>query len=93
MRDSQSRDMCFVDPSGRYLVMELFEGVLNLFKILKGRKGRGEYLSPAEQVRITELKVRATTFLYTDTKSPKIAFLYAEGTGNVRLSTYRIVDD
>jgi DNA damage-binding protein 1 len=93
MRDSQSRDMCFVDPSGRYLVMELFEGVLNLFKILKGRKGRGEYLSPAEQVRITELKVRATTFLYTDTKSPKIAFLYEEGAGNVRLSTYRIVDD
>ena len=93
MRDSQSRDMCFVDPSGRFLVLELFEGVLNLIKVSKARKGREEYLDKAHQVRIAELKVRATTFLYTETRIPKLAFLYEEGLGDVRLSTYRIVDD
>jgi DNA damage-binding protein 1 len=94
MRESQSRDLCMVDPTGRYLVLELFEGVLNLIKILKPRKGRGDYLDKAEQIRITELKVRASTFLYTETKQPKIAFLYEEEEGKcLRLSTYRLVDD
>jgi DNA damage-binding protein 1 len=94
MRESQSRDLCMVDPTGQYLVLELFEGILTLIKILKPRKGRGDYLDKAEQVRITELRVRASTFLYTETKQPKIAFLYEEGEGkNLRLSTYRLVDD
>jgi DNA damage-binding protein 1 len=94
MRESQSRDLCMVDPTGQYLVLELFEGILTLIKILKPRKGRGDYLDKPEQVRITELRVRASTFLYTETKQPKIAFLYEEGEGsNLRLSTYRLVDD
>jgi DNA damage-binding protein 1 len=76
MRESQSRDLCMVDPTGQYLVLELFEGILTLIKILKPRKGRGDYLDKPEQVRITELRVRASTFLYTETKQPKIAFLY-----------------
>jgi DNA damage-binding protein 1 len=94
MRESQSRDLCLVDPTGRYLVLELFEGVLNLMKILKPRRGRGDYLDKPEQVRITELRVRASIFLHTETKQPKIAFLYEEEVGqSLRLSTYRLVDD
>ena len=94
MRESQSRDLCLVDPTGRYLVLESFEGVLNLIKILKPRKGKGDYLDKSEQVRITELRVRASTFLHTETKQPKIAFLYEEEEGqSLRLSTYRLVDD
>jgi len=95
MRDSQSRDLCLVDPTGKYLVLELFEGVLTCNKILKPRKGK---INPLDEkfdpLRITELKVRATTFLYTETKQPKIAFLYEIGTGgDVRLATYRLVDE
>ncbi|PMD35985.1 hypothetical protein L207DRAFT_556516 [Hyaloscypha variabilis F] len=94
MRESQSRDLCMVDPTGQYLVLELFEGVLNLIKVLKPRKGRGDYFDKAEQIRITELRVRASTFLYTETKQPKIAFLYEEEDGtSLRLATYRLVDD
>lgn len=95
MHDSQSRDLVLVDPTGRYMVLELFEGVLNCFRLLKKpRKGKLEILDKPEQTRITELRVRATTFLYTETRQPKIAFLFEDGTGGkVRLATYRLVDD
>ena len=93
MRDSQSRDRCLVDPTGQYMVMELFEGILNLIKIIKPRKGNLNYLDKPEQVRITELKVRSTAFLHTETKRPKLAFLYEDPKGDVRLATYRIVDE
>ncbi|POS88226.1 hypothetical protein EPUL_000128 [Erysiphe pulchra] len=96
MRESQSRDGCLVDPTGQYVMLELFEGVINFIKITKPKKGRGDddYLDKAEQIRLSELKVRASTFLFTETQQPKIAFLYTEGKdGNVRLVTYQIVDD
>ena len=93
MRDSQSRDRCLVDPSGHYMVMELFEGILNLVKIIKPKKGTPDYLDKPEQVRITELRVRSSTFLHTEMKQPKLALLHDNGLGDVRLSTYRIVDE
>ncbi|QSZ34218.1 hypothetical protein DSL72_005808 [Monilinia vaccinii-corymbosi] len=93
LRDSESRDRCLVDPTGRLLVMELYEGVLNLVKIVKPRGGKTDYLEKPEQVRISEMKVRASAFLYTDTKQPKLALLYQDAKGNVRLATYRMLDD
>lgn len=96
MQGSQSRDRCVVDPTGQLLVMELFQGVLNLVKIRKPRKGVGNgYLDTPEQVRITELKVRASAFLYTETKCPKLAILYDAGKSypDIRLATYRVIDD
>ncbi|KAK6600225.1 DNA damage-binding protein 1 (CPSF A subunit region) [Botrytis cinerea] len=93
MRDSESRDRCLVDPTGRLLVMELYEGVLNLVKIVKPRGGKTDYLENPEQVRISEMKVRASAFLYTDTKQPKLALLYQDARENVKLATYRMLDD
>lgn len=94
IRESQSRDICLVDPTGNYFMLELFEGVINLIKVMKPRKGRDDYLQKPEQIRLTELKVRASAFLHTETKQPKVAFLYEDGTGgDIRLATYRIVDE
>ncbi len=94
LRDSQSRDLCLVDPTGRFLVLELFEGVLNLIKIMKPRKGRPGDLDIPQQTRIAEIKVRSMVFLNTETKQPKIAFLIQDPRhGDVRLVTYRLVDD
>ncbi|KAI9649680.1 hypothetical protein NHQ30_002261 [Ciborinia camelliae] len=93
MRDSESRDRCLVDPTGRLLVMELYEGVLNLVKIVKPRGGKTDYLDKPEQVRISEMKVRASAFLYTDTKQPKLALLYQDAKENMRLATYRMLDE
>ncbi|TVY78325.1 DNA damage-binding protein [Lachnellula suecica] len=96
MKESYSRDLCNVDPTGRFLTIELFAGVMNLVKIKNPRKGirkATEYLEKPEQVRITELKVRASTFLHTENNRPKIAFLYQEGKGEVKLATYRLIDE
>jgi DNA damage-binding protein 1 len=94
MRDSQSLDRCLVDPTGQYMVMELFEGVLNLVKVIKPRKGGTAYLDDPEQVRISELFVRSSTFLYTESKRPKVALLYQDlNKKAVQLATYRLTDE
>jgi DNA damage-binding protein 1 len=96
IEESNTQDRCLVDPTGNYFMMELYQGILSLGKIKhKFRKGWGndDYLERPEQVRITELKVRASAFLYTDSNRPKIALLYEEAKGKMRLSTYRIVDE
>jgi DNA damage-binding protein 1 len=95
IQNSQSRDRCLVDPGGKQLVMELFQGILNLVKIVKPRKSNKDYLDKPEQVRITEMKVRACTFLNTETNRPKLAILYDAGKvePDIRLATYRVVDE
>jgi len=95
IQNSQSRDGCLIDPTGKIMVMELFQGILNIVKVIKPRKGSEDYLTPPEQVRITELRVKASTFLYTENKRPKLAILYDAGKihPDLRLVTYRVVDE
>ncbi|OIW31892.1 hypothetical protein CONLIGDRAFT_629581 [Coniochaeta ligniaria NRRL 30616] len=94
MRDSQSQDRALVDPSGRYLALHLWEGVLTIEK-LRMRKGNTLTLEHLEQVRLSELFVKASTFLYTETGHPKIAFLYQTDTEtqDSQLATYRLTSD
>lgn len=93
MRDSQSLDRSLIDPKGQYLALELFQGVLNLIKIVKPRKGKTDYLEKPEQIRISELWVRSSTFLYTESKIPKLALLYQDDKTKVKLATYRLTDE
>lgn len=95
MRDSPNLDRISIDPEGKYLVLELFEGVLSIVQIVKPKRGRdaNKYLEDPEQVRISELWVRSSTFLYTQTRIPKFAILYVDSKERVRLATYRITDD
>ncbi|KAK4150603.1 hypothetical protein C8A00DRAFT_36810 [Chaetomidium leptoderma] len=94
MRDSQSQDRCLVDPSGRYLAMQLWEGVLTVLR-LGNRKGNAMVLEWMDQVRLSELFIKASTFLYTETGHPKIAFLYQSraDSGDTKLATYRLTSD
>ncbi|KAK3318984.1 mono-functional DNA-alkylating methyl methanesulfonate N-term-domain-containing protein [Apodospora peruviana] len=75
MRDAESQDRCIVDPTGRYLAMHLWEGVLTILR-LGNRKNTALKLEWMDQVRLSELFIKASTFLYTETGQPKIAFLY-----------------
>lgn len=96
MQESHSVDRCLVDPNGRYLLLELFQGILSLVKILtKPRRGMpaGQYMEGPEQARITELRVRASTLLYTESNRPKLALLFEEAKGKLKLVTYRLVDE
>lgn len=94
MRDSQSQDRCLVDPSGKYMAMHLWEGVLTVMRLLM-RKGTTLTLEWMEQVRLTELFIKASTFLYTETGHPKIAFLYQSDSesNDSKLATYRLTSD
>ncbi|ROW16695.1 hypothetical protein VPNG_01681 [Cytospora leucostoma] len=94
MRDSQSQDRCLVDPTGRYMAMHLWEGVLNVLR-LQSRKGKLNHLDWMEQARISELFVKASTFLYSETGHPRIAFLYQSRADvqDSKLATYRLTSD
>ncbi|KAK3352658.1 mono-functional DNA-alkylating methyl methanesulfonate N-term-domain-containing protein [Lasiosphaeria hispida] len=94
MRDSQSHDKCLVDPSGRYMAMHLWEGVLTIMR-LGNRKNTATTLEWMDQVRLSELFIKASTFLYTETGHPKIAFLYQTraDSHDSKLATYRLTSD
>ncbi|KAK4237342.1 hypothetical protein C8A03DRAFT_34715 [Achaetomium macrosporum] len=94
MRDSQSQDRCLVEPSGRFLAMHLWEGVLTILR-LGNRKNNATVLDLMAQVRLSELFIRASTFLYTETGHPKVAFLYQSraDSNDAKLATYRLTSD
>ncbi|KAJ4138175.1 hypothetical protein NW768_001993 [Fusarium equiseti] len=94
MRQSQSQNKCLVDPTGRFLAMHLWEGVLNVFR-LPTRKGSTSKLELLEQVRLTELFMKASTFTHSRTGHPTIAFLYKTQMDQeeARLAIYRLTHD
>lgn len=94
MRDSQSQDRCLVDPSGRFMGMHLYEGVLHVMRLLP-RGSKTLLLELMDQVRLSELFIKASTFLYTETGHPKIAFLYQtrSDTTESKLVMYRFTED
>ncbi|KAI5866704.1 mono-functional DNA-alkylating methyl methanesulfonate N-term-domain-containing protein [Durotheca rogersii] len=94
MRDVQSRDMCVVDPSGRFMVVILWEGVLNVLR-MHTVKSKRQNLHWMDQIRISELFIKSTAFLHVETGHPKIAFLYQTRTDvpDSHLVTYRLTAD
>ncbi|KAH6608537.1 dna damage-binding 1 [Trichoderma cornu-damae] len=94
MRQSQSQNRCLVDPTGKFVAMHLWEGVLNVFR-LRTRKGLTTKIEVLDQVRLTELWMKASTFLHSRTGHPRIAFLYKSQLDQeeARISVYRLTGD
>ncbi|KAI1487900.1 mono-functional DNA-alkylating methyl methanesulfonate N-term-domain-containing protein [Biscogniauxia mediterranea] len=94
MRDAQSQDKCVVDPTGRFMVVLLWEGVINVLR-MHTVKSKRQKLNWMDQVRISELFIKCATFLHVETGHPKIAFLYQSRTENpdCHLVTYRLTAD
>lgn len=94
MRESQSQDKALVDPSGKHLAMHLWEGVLTVLR-LGARKDVASKLVDMDQVRLSELFIKSSTFLYSETGHPKIAFLYQNSASSTdsKLATYRVTSD
>ncbi|KAI0404139.1 mono-functional DNA-alkylating methyl methanesulfonate N-term-domain-containing protein [Xylaria palmicola] len=94
MRDSQSQDKCIVDPTGRFMVVLLWEGVINVLR-MHTVKSKRQNLNWMDQVRISELFIKCASFLHVETGHPKIAFLYQTRTENpdCHLVTYRLTAD
>ncbi|KAK1241340.1 hypothetical protein MKX08_001314 [Trichoderma sp. CBMAI-0020] len=94
MRQSQSQNRCLVDPTGKFMAMHLWEGVLNVFR-LRIRKGSTTRLEGLDQVRLTELWMKTSTFLHSRTGHPRIAFLYKNQLDReeARIAVYRLTED
>ncbi|KAJ1331792.1 DNA damage-binding protein 1 [Microdochium nivale] len=94
MRDAQSQDKCIVDPTGRHMVMLLWEGVLNVLSLYPSKQKRFE-VNWMEQIRISELFIRSATFLHSETGHPKIALLYQTRTDipDAHVVTYKLFND
>lgn len=94
MRDSQSQDKCVVDPTGRFMALHLWEGVLTVAR-LQSRGRNLNHIDWMEQPRLSELFIRSSTFLYSETGHPKIAFLYQSQVDapDAKLATYRFTSD
>ncbi|OAA66753.1 uv-damaged DNA-binding protein [Niveomyces insectorum RCEF 264] len=94
LRDSQSQDRCVVDPSGRYMALLLWEGVLSVLR-MQSRRDKARNLDLMDQVRLSELFIKACTFLHSETGHPRIAFLYQTqaDTPESKLSSYRLTSD
>ncbi|PHH64423.1 hypothetical protein CDD81_4644 [Ophiocordyceps australis] len=94
MRPSQSQNKCLVDPTGMFMAMHLWEGVINVFR-LPTRKGQTKNIQVLDQVRLTELWMKSSIFLHSRTGHPRIAFLYKTQLGHeeARIAIYRLTRD
>lgn len=93
-RDTQTGEKCLVDPSGRFLVLEYFEGIINVFPIIhraKGKRKAGDSSNLGESVpaRIPELFVRSMSFLH-GSDAPKLALLWEDGHKKVHLNAKQL---
>ncbi|KAK4200972.1 mono-functional DNA-alkylating methyl methanesulfonate N-term-domain-containing protein [Triangularia verruculosa] len=94
MRNSQSLDRAIVDPSGRFLAMHLWEGVLTIAR-LGARRTNAATIEWLGQIRLAELFIKASTFLHNETGHPTVAFLYQSSANaqDSKLATYRLTSD
>jgi DNA damage-binding protein 1 len=94
MRESQSQDKCLVDHSGQFMAMHLWEGVMNVMRLLtRGTKTKN--LDLLGQVRLTELHIKGSTFVQAETGHPKLAILYQTRIDgeDAKLAIYRLTSD
>ncbi|PMB64693.1 DNA damage-binding protein 1 [Beauveria bassiana] len=94
MRESQSQNKCLVDPTAKYMVMHLWEGVLNIFR-LPNTPRASKKLKKMEQIRLTELWMKDSAFIHSRTGHPRIAFLYKTQLDReeARVAVYRLTTD
>ncbi|PNS18786.1 hypothetical protein CAC42_5325 [Sphaceloma murrayae] len=90
-RDSQTGDRCLIDPTGRFMTLEIYEGIVNVIPIAaegkkKSKEEPGTLRDPIP-TRIPELSVRSSAFLHRrrEKDKPQLALLYEDSTANVHL--------
>ncbi|KAJ5584853.1 uncharacterized protein N7459_004653 [Penicillium hispanicum] len=98
-REAQTNPRCLLDPSGRFMTLEVYEGIVVVIPIIeptkrKGRVSQAALQADAPQVgelgeptasRIDELFVRSSAFLHSGSNQPWLALLYEDNQKKVRL--------
>ncbi|CAG8088602.1 unnamed protein product [Penicillium salamii] len=97
-RPSHCSPRCLVDPTGRFMTLEIYEGVIIVVPIVQPTKKRGRVstaagadnppkvgeLAKPTTSRIDELVVRSSAFLHSES-NPWLALLYEDNAQKVRL--------
>ncbi|KAL4736226.1 mono-functional DNA-alkylating methyl methanesulfonate N-term-domain-containing protein [Aspergillus similis] len=99
-RDARTGSRCMIDPSGRFMTLEIYDGMIVVIPIVQlpsKRRGRqvalptgpdaprvGELGEPII-TRIDELFVRSSAFLHVQAGSPRLALLYEDNQKKVKL--------
>ncbi|GAB7346751.1 hypothetical protein MBLNU459_g1856t3 [Dothideomycetes sp. NU459] len=91
-RDSQTGERCHIDPTGRFMALELYEGIVNVVPIAHNSRKKNENitlgtLGEPVPTRIPELNVRSSAFLHRrrEKDKPELALLYEDSMGKIRL--------
>ncbi|KKK25195.1 hypothetical protein ARAM_001036 [Aspergillus rambellii] len=99
-RETQTGSRCLIDPSGRFMTLEVYDGMIVVVPIIQlPSKKRGRQVAlpsgpDAPQVgelgepiitRIDELFVRSSAFLHVQTAPPRLALLYEDNQKKVKL--------
>lgn len=91
-RESQTGERCHVDPSGRFMTLEVYEGIITVIPLVqrgKKRKPESEIAQLGEPVpsRVSEMFVRSSAFLQprTQDEKPRLAMLYEDTHSRVKL--------
>jgi DNA damage-binding protein 1 len=94
LRDSRESDRCHIDPSRRYMTLELYDGIVTVVPIIHTRRkssstrresapmgGEAGTLGDPMQVRIEELTTRSSGFVQTapgSKEKPRLALLWED---------------
>lgn len=84
-RDSLAQDRCLLDPTHKFLALQLYDGIVTVVPIAgkgrrKGDPDAGTLGEPA-LARISDLFIRSSTFLHPrndSVEAPRIAFLFED---------------
>jgi len=93
MTEEQSLNKCVVDSTGKFMVMHLWAGVINISRLID--RGEAKHVIKfLEQVRVSELFVKSSTFIYSQI-GPRIAFLYRSRSDaeDAHLAIYKLTQD
>ncbi|KAJ4301385.1 hypothetical protein N0V90_003477 [Kalmusia sp. IMI 367209] len=91
-RESQTGERCHVDPTGRFMTVEVYEGIITIIPLVqRGKKRKQEpdiaHLGEPQPCRLSEMFVRSSGFLRPrslDDKA-KLALLYEDTHSTIRL--------
>jgi len=97
-RESQTGERCHVDPTGRFMTVEVYEGIMTVIPLVqRGKKRKQEadiaHLGEPQPVRLSEMFVRSSAFLRPRSfdDKPKIALLYEDTHAQVKLKLRELV--
>lgn len=91
-RESQTGERCHIDPTGRFMTVEVYEGIITVIPLVqRGKKRKQEadiaHLGDPQPVRLPEMFVRSSAFLHprSSDDKPKMALLYEDTHSQVKL--------